>query len=62
MMMRGVRAHPKDAHYNLRAVSYPASKQDLIAAAEADGANEQGHRNPASTRTRAVCRSGAATT
>ena len=41
MERRRVRAHPKDVLYNLRAVPYPASKQDLIAAAEADGANQQ---------------------
>jgi Protein of unknown function (DUF2795) len=41
MESRRVRAHPRDVLYNLRAVSYPASRQDLIAAAETDGANEQ---------------------
>jgi Protein of unknown function (DUF2795) len=41
MERRRDQAHPKDILYNLRAVQYPASKQDLIAAAEADGGNEQ---------------------
>ena len=41
MESRRARAHPKDVLCSLKAVPYPASKQDLIGAAEADGANAQ---------------------
>jgi Protein of unknown function (DUF2795) len=41
MEKQRVGAHPKDVLYNLRAVPLPTSKQELIAAAEADGASQQ---------------------